>query len=449
MNIKIKIVLIALILVSLNAKSQEVIDQIVAVVGDKIILKSEIETQYIQLRAQGYYPEGDINCDILEEMLFQKLMLNQAILDSIEITSRDVDSEIDRRLSVFINQYGSERKLEEVYGKSIAQIRADFREIIRDQLLTQKMQMSLLNNISITPQEVRNFFNAIPKDSLPIIEAYYEYSELVVEPKIGEEERSQTIQQLEGIRERIINGESFSTMAVLYSQDQGTAIRGGELGFVSREDLVPEFAGVAFNLTNTSDVSRVVRTEFGYHIIQLIEKRGTLINVRHILISPRMSDDQIELAEKEIANIFELLTTDSINFSEAVRKYSTADSKFNDGVVANPYTGTRKIVAEMLDPITRRNLNQLKPGEISRPFLATTVRGQRVFKIIRLDKKVEEHIANLEDDYRDIHEFALQKAQQEHIMKWINNAIDSFYIRIDPSYGNCEFQYADWNKNKK
>ncbi len=428
-----------------NLKSQEVIDQIVAVVGDKIILKSEIESQYIQLRAQGYFDEiGDIKCNILEEILFQKLLLNQALLDSIEITNREVDSEISRRLSVFINQYGSEKKLEEVYGKSITQIKSDFRTIIRDQLLTQKMQMKLIENVSVTPGEVREFFNSIPKDSLPVIDAYFEFSEIVIVPQIGQEERIAVIEKLESLRERIKDGESFATLAVLYSEDHGSAVRGGEIGFVSREDLVPEFAAVAFNLLNTEDVSRVVKTEFGYHIIQLVEKRGTLINVRHILISPKMTDEQLVIAENEITRILDLVKNDSINFNQAVQKYSMGESKFNDGVVANPFTGGRKIPIAMMEPAVRRALNQIKPGEITRPVLTTDNKGKRVLKILRLDRKVDEHIANLEDDYMEIQEFALQNAQQEYIMNWIKKSAVRFFIRIDESYSNCDFNYLNW-----
>jgi peptidyl-prolyl cis-trans isomerase SurA len=437
--------IILIITFSVNLKSQEVLDQIVAVVGDQIILKSEIETQFMQLRAQGYFDEsGDVKCDILEEMLFQKLLLNQAMLDSIEITNREVDTEINRRLNVFINQYGSEHKLEEVYGKSVAQIKSDFRIIIRDQLLTQKMQMKLVENISVTPADVREFYNSIPKDSLPVIDSYIEYSEIVIEPIIGQNERIEVIEKLESIRERIQNGESFSTLAVLYSEDQGSAVRGGEIGFVSREDLVPEFAAVAFNLTNTNDVSRVVKTEFGYHIIQLVEKRGTLINVRHILIAPKMSEEQLEIAEKQITEIHESIISDSLSFNEAVQKYSMGDSKFNDGIVSNPVNGSRKTPLATLEPSVRRALNQINPGEITLPILASNSKGQRVLKILRLDRKVEEHIANLEEDYLEMQEYAMHNAQQEYIIDWIQKAVKRFYIRIDESYSNCQFNYVNW-----
>ncbi len=444
---KIKLFLTAIFsIIFLTSVSQEIIDEIVAVVGDKIILKSDIESQHIQIISQGYSQgEGDTKCDILEEMLFQKLLLNQALYDSVEVTNNEVDREINRRLNVFINQYGSEQKLEELYGKSIAEIRADFRYIIRDQLLTQRVQMKLVEEISVTPSEVKQFFNSIPKDSLPVIDAYFEYSELVIEPKISQEEKKEVIEKLESIRQRILDGESFETLAVLFSEDQGSAMRGGELGFASREDLVPEFAAVAFNL-NISDVSRVVETQFGYHIIQLVERRGTLINVRHILMTPKINEEQLEIAEKKIGEIYELIKNDSVSFVEAVREYSDGESKFNDGIIINPMTGTTKIPVNIVEQGTRRILNRLNPGEISNPFLSLNNKNQRVLKIIKLDRKVEEHIANLDDDYRDIQEYALQQAQQDFMLKWINDAIGRFYIRIDDSYANCQFNYADWEK---
>lgn len=447
------LIIITFIVCNISLLAQEVIDEIVAVVGDEIILKSDIESQFIQMRSQGFVSETrDAKCDILEEMLFQKLLLNQARADSVVVSSSEVDQEINRRLGVFINQYGSEKELEEVYGKSVAEIRADFRTIIRDQLLTQRMQMKLVNDVSVTPGEVREFYNSIPKDSLPIIDAYVEYSELVIEPEISREERNKTIEKLENIRQRIMDGESFSTLAVLYSEDQGSAMNGGELGFVSREDLVPEFAAVAFNLQDKNTVSRVVQSEFGYHIIQLIERRGTLINVRHILLTPEIGDEQIAKAEDKITEIYNKIIADSISFTEAVRKYSDAETKFNEGVVANPYTGTRQIQRDFIERSTRRALARLRQGDVSAPFLATNAKGQRVLKIVKLNRRVDEHIANLEDDYQEIQEYAIQKKQQEYVFKWIESALERYYIRIDDSYINCEFNYADWkgeNKSEK
>ncbi len=444
--IKRKIFIILLLNVFfIYAEGQEVIDRIVAVVGDEIILKSDIESQRIQLIAQGHvFLETDEKCDILEEMLFQKLLLNQALADSLEITRSEVENELNRRLNVFINQYGSERQLEDVYGKSVREIKEDFRDIIKEQILIQRMQMKLIEHINITPAEVRAFYNSIPTDSLPIIEAYYEYSELIVEPEIGQEQINETVSKLEDLRQRVIDGERFQTLAIIHSEDQSSAVRGGELGFFSREDMVPEFSAAAFRLVNPGDVSRVVKTEFGYHIIQLIERRGGMVNVRHILMSPSVSDEQLEIAEKKITHISKKILTDSISFNEAVQQYSQGESKFNNGAVLNPRTGDRKNPVDMVDPRTQRILNRLQAGEISEPFLGTNMKGQRVFKILRLDKKEDAHVACIDRDYREIKEYAMHMAQQDYIFDWIKEALEKFYIRIDESYANCKFNYVDW-----
>jgi len=347
---------------------------------------------------------------------------------------------------VFVNQLGSEKKLEEFYGKSISEIRSDFRGIIKEQLLTQKVQTSLTADVKVTPSEVKAFFEAIPVDSLPMVEAYYELSEIVISPVIGKEEKDATIAKLNGIRDRIIAGESFATMAILYSEDPGSATNGGELGFVSRTDLVPEFASVAFNLTSTDEVSRVVETEYGFHIIQLIEKKGNMMNFRHILINPIVSIEQVQIAENKALEVYNLIITDSITFDEAVKTYSDGDSKFNNGKVMNPYYGNSKLSDDFIDPYTRKAISGFKSGDFSKPFLAATSKGTKVMKIVRLDTKVDNHVANLKDDYQEIQQFALQKESQRVTEKWINTKLESTYIKIDPSYSNCDFKFGNWYK---
>lgn len=439
------ILLILVFLISKTHFSQEVIDQVVAVVGNEIVLKSDVENQYIQLRAQGTYDlNGDLRCDILEELMFQKLLYLQALQDSVEITDKEIESELDRRISVFVNQLGSEKKMEEFYGKSISEIKKDFKSIIHEQLLTQRVQAGLVSDIKITPSEVKEFFEKIPEDSIPMVSAFYELSEIVFLPVIGKEEKDATIQKLNDLRDRILNGESFQTLAILYSEDPGSATRGGELGFVSRTDLVPEFASVAFNLTSPIEVSRVVETEYGYHIIQLIEKKGNLMNFRHILLTPEVSIEQISLTEEKALEVYELLQKDSISFSEAVTKYSDGETKFNNGKVINPYYGTTKLANEFVDPNTVRNIAGLKVGEYTKPFLSSSSKGAKLIKIVRLDQKVEEHKANLTDDYLEIQEYATQQKGQKIIEKWIHNKLESTYIRIDKTFCDCEFKFGNW-----
>jgi peptidyl-prolyl cis-trans isomerase SurA len=434
---------------TLGLQAQEVIDKVIAVVGNEIILKSEIENQYIQIQSQGLYTNSeDLKCDILEELMFQKLLYLQAIYDSTEVTQKEVDTELDRRLSVFINQLGDEKKLEEFYGKSIVEIRSDFRDIIKEQILTQKVQASLTADVKVTPSEVKTFFEDIPKDSLPKVEPYFEISEIVITPEISEEQKNQVMEKLNGIRERIVNGESFATMAILYSEDPGSATKGGELGFVGRNDLVPEFASVAFNLTSPDEVSRVVETEFGFHIIQMIEKKGNMMNFRHILLTPKIGVEELTVAETKMNEIYDLIKSDSISFEQAVEKYSDGESRFNQGKVMNQYYGNAKLSNEFVDPYTAKNVSTLKVGEYSKPFLSANSRGGKVMKIVKLDVKVEQHIANLKDDYQEIQQYALEKAKQDVIEKWINTKLESTFVEIDESYCNCKFKFGNWNKKK-
>ena len=428
--------------------SQEVIDQIVAIVGNQPILKSDIENQYIQMISQGYYGTSvDLKCEILEDLLFQKLLLIQAQKDSIEVGNKEVESELNRRLSVFINQVGSEQKLEEYYGKSIVQIKEEFRSIIKDQLLTQRMQAKLTEDVEITPSEVKSYYEDLHPDSIPIIEESYELSQIVKIPGISEQEKNNCISKLEEIRDRIINGEKFSTMAILYSQDPGSASKGGELGFVSRTDLVPEFSAVAFSLTNTEDVSRIVKTDFGYHIIQLIERKGEMVNIRHILIVPETDQMAIDSLKNELSKIREKILSDSVSFEDAAELYSDdEETSQNNGKIMNPYTGSGKFTPDMLDVPTNRIIKKLQEGEISNPFVTNDLQGKTVVKIIKLDQKVTEHLATIEEDYQELYEYALNLEQQKTVKKWIKDRVEKTYIKIDESYKGCEFIYADWNK---
>ncbi|MDD2198434.1 MAG: peptidylprolyl isomerase [Bacteroidales bacterium] len=428
--------------------SQEVIDQIVAIVGNQPILKSDIENQYIQMISQGYYGTSvDLKCEILEDLLFQKLLLIQAQKDSIEVGNKEVESELNRRLSVFINQVGSEQKLEEYYGKSIVQIKEEFRSIIKDQLLTQRMQAKLTEDVEITPSEVKSYYEDLHPDSIPIIEESYELSQIVKIPGISEQEKNNCISKLEEIRDRIINGEKFSTMAILYSQDPGSASKGGELGFVSRTDLVPEFSAVAFSLTNTEDVSRIVKTDFGYHIIQLIERKGEMVNIRHILIVPETDQMAIDSLKNELSEIRKKILSDSVSFENAAELYSDdEETSQNNGKIMNPYTGSGKFTPDMLDVPTNRIIKKLQEGEISNPFVTNDLQGKTVVKIIKIDQKVTEHLATIEEDYQELYEYALNLEQQKTVKKWIKDRVEKTYIKIDESYKGCEFIYADWNK---
>ena len=434
------------LLIGASTQAQGIIDKIVGIVGNEIIMMSDIENQYIQMASQQMKVDGNTRCEILEDMMFQKLLYVQAQKDSLSVTPKEVETELDRRLSVFINQIGSEQKLEEYFGKTIKSIKDDLRSTIEEQMLAQKVQQKIIGDTKVTPSEVKNFFEKLPADSIPTIEAYYELSEIVIKPEVSKEDKEKVIAELNKIRERILNGESFSTMAVLYSEDPGSAMKGGELGFVSKTDLVPEFSQVAFNLTSPVDVSQVVETEYGFHIIQMIEKKGNMMNFRHILMKPKVSMEALEAADKKANEVYSILKSDTISFTDAVKKYSNGDSKGSDGKVMNPYYGDARMTSDFLDPYTKSAVMSLKEGEFSKPFLSSDNKGSRVIKIVRLDLDVKEHKANMKDDYLTIQRAALEDKNSRLIDEWVKDKVQSVYIKIDDDYKDCKFNVSYWIK---
>lgn len=434
------------LLIGASTQAQGIIDKIVGIVGNEIIMMSDIENQYIQMASQQMKVDGNTRCEILEDMMFQKLLYVQAQKDSLSVTPKEVETELDRRLSVFINQIGSEQKLEEYFGKTIKSIKDDLRSTIEEQMLAQKVQQKIIGDTKVTPSEVKNFFEKLPADSIPTIEAYYELSEIVIKPEVSKEDKEKVIAELNKIRERILNGESFSTMAVLYSEDPGSAMKGGELGFVSKTDLVPEFSQVAFNLTSPLDVSQVVETEYGFHIIQMIEKKGNMMNFRHILMKPKVSMEALEAADKKANEVYSILKSDTISFTDAVKKYSNGDSKGSDGKVMNPYYGDARMTSDFLDPYTKSAVMSLKEGEFSKPFLSSDNKGIRVIKIVRLDLDVKEHKANMKDDYLTLQRAALEDKNSRLIDEWVKDKVQSVYIKIDDDYKDCNFNVKCWIK---
>lgn len=434
------------LLIGASTQAQGIIDKIVGIVGNEIIMMSDIENQYIQMASQQMKVDGNTRCEILEDMMFQKLLYVQAQKDSLSVTPKEVETELDRRLSVFINQIGSEQKLEEYFGKTIKSIKDDLRSTIEEQMLAQKVQQKIIGDTKVTPSEVKKFFESLPADSIPTIEAYYELSEIVIKPEVSKEDKEKVVAELNKIRERILNGESFSTMAVLYSEDPGSAMKGGELGFVSKTDLVPEFSQVAFNLTSPLDVSQVVETEYGFHIIQMIEKKGNMMNFRHILMKPKVSMEALEAADKKANEVYSILQSDTISFTDAVKKYSNGDSKGSDGKVMNPYYGDARMTNDFLDPYTKSAVMSLKEGEFSKPFLSSDNKGIRVIKIVRLDLDVKEHKANMKDDYLTLQRAALEDKNSRLIDEWVKDKVQSVYIKIDDEYKDCNFNVNCWIK---
>jgi len=426
-----------------NSNKKE-IDGVAAIVGRNIILISDIENQYLNYRLQGQITGSaeSVKCRILEEMLFQNLLVAQAEVDSIEVDDSQVNGELDRRIAMFINQFGSQEKLEKFYNKKLPEIKAELFDLIKDQLLAQQVQQQIMQDVNVTPSEIKAYYKSIPKDSLPVIKTQYVIQQIVKNPPISIEEKLRVKEQLLDLRKRVLNGENFSTLAILYSEDPGSAKKGGELGFYGRGQLYPEFEAVAFKLKE-GEVSDVVETEAGYHIIQMIERKGDYINVRHILLVPKVSPLDLMKAKKELDSIAQLIRSDSITFEEAVEKFSDDPNKNNGGYLLNPYTGGTSFEAEQLDPQVAFVVDKLKPGEISNPVPMKTEKQQDAYRILYLKEKTSPHRANLKDDYPKIQEWALQKKQKEVIDQWVKEKSKNTYIRISDQYKSCQFNY-DW-----
>ena len=442
-------ILVIILVVSQIAYSQDelMVDRVVATVGDKIILQSDIENQALQMMAQGYYGGGDIKCQMLEELLFQKLLLIQAELDSIEVGFATVESEMERRLMYFVRQLGSEKKLEEYYNKSMIEIKEDFRPLIEEQLKTQMMQGELVSGLNVTPKEVEKFYKKLPKDSIPMVNDQYEINQILRYPPENEEARNAAREKLLNLRQRIIDGERFSTLAVLYSQDPGSARRGGELGFRAREELDPEFAKAAFRLSDDGGISRIVESEYGFHLIQLIAREGNQVNVRHILVIPEVDVDQKVATKVKLDSISELIQKDSLTFKKAALYYSEDEqSRLNDGLMVNSTNSSTKFKLDEFPRYEYNVIKDLKVGEISEPFESVDDNGKVVFKIVRIHKLIETHKANLENDYELIEQMALSAKQQKTINEWLVERKKKTYIHIDESFIKCKFLEEGWIK---
>jgi peptidyl-prolyl cis-trans isomerase SurA len=439
------------VLVAFVAKGQEehVIDEVVAVVGKTIVLESDIQNQYLSLRMQGGMrgSASEQRCRILEDILYQKLMVTQAEYDSIEVNDAQVQSELDRRIGMFINQFGSQEKMESYYGKTLTEIKLELYDIIAEQLLAQQVQGNIVMNVSVTPSEIKNYYKKLPQDSIPLIKTEFKIAQIVKNPPISVEEKIRVKERLLEMRKRILAGESFSTLAILYSEDPGSAKKGGELGFYGRGQLYPEFEAVAFKLKE-GEVSNVVETEAGYHIIQMIERKGDYINVRHILLVPKVSPMDLLKARNELDSISNLIRMDSLSFEDAVQMFSDGENKNNGGFLLNPYTGSTTFEAEQLDPQVSFTIEKMEVGEVSSPVPMKTDEQKDAYRLLKLVEKTQPHRANLQDDYSRVQEWALQQKQIEVIDNWINEKAREIYIRIIPAYRECQFQNNWISQNK-
>ena len=417
------------------------LDQIVAIVGDEVILQSEIEIQFQSQEAYALQSmtEAEAKCALMEENLYQKLLINQSKIDSIDVSEDQITGELDRRMRFFIDQIGSEKKLEEYYGKSILEIKAEFREMVENQLIVQKMKSLTTENIKVTPSEVKAYFDDIPKDSLPYINSELEIAQIVKKPPITDQERERLKSELEGMRKRIVNGDDFGMLAYMYSEDPGSAGKNGELGFVERGSLVPEFEAVAFNLKG-DEVSELIETEYGYHIMQLIERVGEKVNVRHILLTPKVSPEDLNTAREYLDSLQQLMFTDTITFDVAAEKYSDdEETRMNGGKMKNPKTGSTVFEPTEIDPMLMFTIDKLKVGQISDPVLMRTPDGKEAYRLLKVIKRTDPHRASLKQDYQRIQSAALAEKQAHAITKWIASKQDDTYIKIGDFYSDCSF----------
>ena len=429
---------------SFNSYTQ-IVDEIIAVVGDEVVLSSDIETQYLQYLSQGYTDSEEVRCQIIEDVLYQKLLVHQAKLDSTDVSEDDVNQELDSRLSSFISQLGSEEALEEYFKKSTSELKIEFYETIYNQLLTQRMQSSITSSVSITPEEVKLFFQEMKKSSdIPVMPTTLEISQIIKIPEITLDEKSRIRKKLISFRDRIKNGEDFTVLATLYSDDTESAKNGGELGFVGRGALVPEFESAAFSLKG-DQISEVIETQFGYHIIQLIERRGETVNVRHILLKPKVSSASLLEAKTQLEKVEGLMKSKEITFEEAARFHSDDVSKNNGGLLINPQTGSSLFTVEELPLNIRYSAERMNEGDVSSISQFVMDDGKKAYRIIKITRKLKEHSANLIDDFSLINDAALNEKKQQKISEWVDKNITTTYIRFDYDYNNCDV-LKKWKK---
>ena len=450
MNFKF-VVLCALALMTGSAVygQDNVIDEVVWVVGDEAILKSEVEEARMSALYEGRKFDGDPYCVIPEEIAVQKLFLHQAALDSIEVAESEVIQRVDQMTNMYIANIGSREKMEEYFNKTSSQIREALRENAREGLKVQRMQQKLVGEIKITPAEVRRYFKDLPQDSIPYIPTQVEVQIITQQPKIPLEEIEDVKSRLREYTDRVNKGESFSMLARLYSDDRGTAINGGEMPFTGRGYLDPAFANVAFNLQDPNKVSKIVESEYGFHIIQLMEKRGDRIKVRHILLKPHVPEEALMAGTARLDSIADDIRNGKFTFEEAASVLSQdKDTRNNHGLLPNPQTNTSKFEMQELPPEIAKVVDKMKVGEISEAFTMIPQKtGKEECVIVKLKSRINGHKATISEDYQNLKEIVLEKRRDEMLDKWIREKQKHTYVRINENWKNCTFKYPGWIKD--
>ena len=428
-----------------------VIDEVVWVVGDEPILKSDIESMRMQAEAEGLKWDGNPDCVIPEQLAVQKLFLHQAAIDSIEVTESEISQSIDDQINYWIQLAdGSREKLEEYRKQTISQMRQEMHDDFKNRELIQKMKQQLVKDISVSPAEVRAYFKDLPEDSIPLIPTMVEVQIITRQPKVSVEEVNRVKNTLREYTERVNNGETtFATLARLYSED-GSARQGGEIGYTPKSTLDPTFANVAFNLTDPKKISKIVETEFGFHIIQLIDKRGERINVRHILLKPRVTREDIDQASLQLDSLANDIREGKVTFDEAATFVSDdKDTRSNHGLMANVVDNmirTSKFRMQDLPTEVARAVESLQVGEVSKPFEMINSRGKKVCAIVKLKSRVDSHRATITEDFQSMKDIVLAKRREQKLNDWVATKLKNTYVRMNDNYKDCEFQYKGWVK---
>jgi peptidyl-prolyl cis-trans isomerase SurA len=445
------IILLALLPLATFAQRDNIgaiVDEVIWVVGDEAILKSDVEAMRIQGQQEGLRWKGDPDCSIPEQIAVQKLYLNQALIDSVEVTESEITQGVEQYLDNMIQAIGSREKLEEYYKKNMSQIRADLRESYRERQLVQGMQQKLTKDIAVSPAEVRRYFENMPQDSIPFVPTEVEVQIITMTPRVEQEEINRIKDELRSYTDRINKGESsFQMLARLYSEDPGTARRGGELDYTGRGMLDPAFANVAFSLTDPKKVSKIVESEFGFHIIQLIDKRGEKIKVRHILRKPVVSEEAVTKALGRLDSIRTDIVEGKFTFDAGASVISDdKDTRNNHGLMSNATQEgrTSRFKLAELPPEIAKAVDRMDVGDISKPFRMINERGKTVCAIAKLKSRTEGHKATITEDFQILKNVVLNKRREEVLHNWVVNRIKSTYVRINERYRNCNFEYEGW-----
>jgi len=434
----------------ISAQNKKLIDKVIAQVGSELILLSDVETEYNYLKSMNQVSGDETKCMILEQIMAQKLLIDQAKLDSIEVSDDQVDGQLTLRMDAILRQMGGDEELfKQYYGKSVAEMKEIYREDIKNKLMAESMQQSLLDNITVTPSEVVEFFKSIPKDSLPYFNSEVELAQIIIAPQINSKEKQRAYETAKDIKARLDKGEDFGVLAKKYSEDPGSANNNGDLGWVKRGTFVPKFEAAAYGLKK-GEISDIIETEFGYHIIQLIERRGNSIHAKHILIKPDITLEDLNKAKAKLDSIRTLIVKDSMKFEVAVKRFSDKKSRSynNNGRMTNPATQTTFYEMKDLPPDIYFAIEGLKPGDITSVMETTNEAGETRFQIIKVLTKTEPHRASLKEDYSRIQNFAKASKKNEYINNWIAKKIKTTYIKIDDEYRKCP-NLMKWYEDNK